>query len=75
MEDTENVIVELYLRLDIDMIEHSRYVYNIYDYLESIGGIPEILKFIATLVVGTYCAFYAAIMNIGELYMVKSKDH
>ena len=74
VSDDEYKLAEIYLRFDIDMIEHSRIVYNFYDYLESIGGLPEILKLIASMLVGTYCYFYATIMNIGSLYKVKTKD-
>jgi len=56
-------------------LEHTRIVYNVYSFLESIGGTPEILKMLASMIVGTYCSFYAAVVNIAALYKVKTTDH
>ena len=44
VDPTQTVLGEYYIRLEVDEINHTRIVYDLYDYLESIGGVPEILR-------------------------------
>ena len=43
----ETNIAEIYFRLEIDQIVHYRVVYGFFELLESLGGVPEILKSLA----------------------------
>ena len=45
--------------MEVDQISHTRKVNDIYKYLETIGGVPEVLKQIAQICVGSYCFFYS----------------
>jgi len=69
----KSLIAEIYFRLEIDQISHERVVYGFFDWLESMGGVPEILKSIASLMVGGYLAFHASLTNMGYLYTLSSK--
>lgn len=44
VEPAQTVLGEIYIRFSIDEIQHKRIVYDFYDYLESIGGVPDVLK-------------------------------
>jgi len=33
--------------MDVDMVVHDRIIYSFFDWLESMGGVPEILRSIA----------------------------
>jgi len=47
VNDDITLIAEIYLRLEIDEIIHTREVGTVFHWLEAIGGIPEILKMFA----------------------------
>ena len=69
-----NLIAEIYFRLEIDEIIHYRDVGTFFDWLEAIGGIPEILKLLFNLVIGTYLTFHSTMMNLKTLYKVESEQ-
>lgn len=48
------MIAELFFRIDIDKILHSRVVYGISEMLGSIGGIELVLIQVAAVVFGEY---------------------
>ena len=68
----ETKIAEIYFRLDIDEIEHWRVVYGFFELLESLGGVPEILKSIAGFFIGSYLAFHSSMMQMKTLYQIKT---
>ena len=44
VDESNTNLAEIYFRFEVDEISHSREVYDVYAYLESMGGVPEILK-------------------------------
>ena len=66
-------MAEIYFRIEIDSIIHTRKVDTIFTWLEAIGGIPEILKMFAQMIIGSYLYFHSTMMNIKTLYKVKTK--
>ena len=73
MDPAQTLISEVYFRLDHDQMEHSRAVMDFIDLMGAIGGIPEIIRYFISIVIGTYISFHSTIMNIGSLYKLKSK--
>ena len=69
----DGLLAEVYFRIQVDEIDHTRKVYDAFAWLEAMGGVPEILKSIATLFVGTYLSFHAAMVNISYLYLFRSE--
>jgi len=72
VEIEKNTIAEIYFRVEIDSIIHTRKVENIYTWLEAIGGIPELLKLVAQMIIGSYLSFHTTMMNIKTLYKMKT---
>ena len=73
-KSTEDItlIAEIYFRLEIDSILHSRKTETFFSWLEAMGGIPEILKMFAQMVIGTYLGFHSTMMNIKTFYKVEA---
>ena len=70
VDKKQNLLAEIYFRLEVDQMSHTRKVDDIYVYLEKIGGVPEVLKQIASILVGSYCFFYSQMVNIAIIYKV-----
>lgn len=70
----ENVIAEMYYRLEVDQITHGRVVYNFMDFIGDLGGVPAIMLQLAGWVIGSYSAFHASFATMSALYRVKSND-
>ena len=64
---------EIYFRLETDYIMHIRVVYSFFDWLESIGDVPEILKSISTFIIGAWLSFHATFINLKYLYYLQTK--
>ena len=56
-EQKQEVIAEMYWRVDVDKMSHSRDVYTLMDYLGDVGGIPDVLKFGLMFLFGNYITF------------------
>ena len=68
----ETKIADIYFRLEIDEIEHWRVVFGFFDFLESLGGVNEIISSIAYFLIGSYLVFHSNMMSIKVLYKVKT---
>ena len=47
----------MYFRIDNDEIIHSKYVFDIMDWLGEVGGITELLCRFVTFMIGVYITF------------------
>jgi len=70
----ENVIAEIYFRLEVDQISHGRTVYNFMDFIGDLGGVPAIMLELAGWAIGSYSAFHASYATMSALYRVKSTE-
>ena len=61
-------VAELYFRLDIDNVVHTRHVFTFMDWLGAIGGIEKILLRFFIMIYGGYANFNASIESINLLY-------
>jgi hypothetical protein len=68
---SENMIAELYFRLQVDQTTHNRVVYAIMDFIGDLGGVKGIMMQIAAWFVGSYSAFHASFATIRALYRVR----
>lgn len=71
----ERMVAEMYFRMDVDQISHSRDVYYFMDFIGDIGGIGEILLQICGWVFGGYAAFHAMFSTIAVLYRHKANEN
>ena len=55
------VIAEMYFRIDIDEIRHTRIVFEFMDWLGAIGGVAEILFQISYVFLGSWLSFNSAV--------------
>ena len=72
VDDDYKVIAEMYFRIKTDAIIHSRQVYNLMDWLGSIGGVEEILTKLLIFLFGGFANFNGVISNLDTLDV---KDH
>ena len=72
--DTQNLLVEIYFRLEVDEISHTRIVFTIMDWLGALGGVPDLLFQLAGFIIGGYAAFNSSFFTISGLYRVRSED-
>lgn len=70
----EDVIAEIYFRLEVDQISHGRTVYNFMDFIGDLGGVPAIMLQLAGWVIGSYSAFHASYATMSALYRIKCND-
>ena len=69
--DEYPVLVEMYIRVKVDSIGHSRKVYAMMDWLGSIGGIRDILMEMLSAFFGGYCAFNATLQTFGKMSVLE----
>ena len=70
----ENYIAEMYFRLEVDQLTHSRVVYHFMDFIGDLGGVPAIMLQLCGWVVGSYAAFHASFATISALYRVRNSE-
>ena len=68
---SEMLVAEMYFRLEVDQITHSRVVYNFMDFIGDLGGVNDIMLQLAGWVIGSYAAFHASWATVAALYRVK----
>lgn len=68
-EKTE--LAEMYIRLEVDIISHSRVVFSSMDFIGSLGGVSGFVMQIAGWFYGGYAAFHSAFVTIFVLYRIK----
>jgi hypothetical protein len=71
---SEQLVAELYFRLEVDQITHSRIVYNFMDFIGDLGGVRDIMLEIAGWLIGSYAAFHSAWATMSALYRVRLPD-
>ena len=47
-------IAEMYFRLSVDKVEHTRIVYKFMDWLGALGGVGDIMMMMITFLIGGY---------------------
>ena len=67
-DQKQEVIAEMYWRVDVDKMEHSREVYTLMDYLGDVGGIPDVIMFTLMLLFGHYINFIKELSTMQSLY-------
>jgi hypothetical protein len=71
---SEQLVAEMYFRLEVDQITHNRVVYTFMDFIGDLGGVKDIMLQLAGWVFGSYSAFYASWSTVATLYRVKLPD-
>ena len=57
-------IAEMYFRMDVSQLEHSRTVFKLMDWLGAIGGVEFILKVLFGFFVSGYINFNSDIVTL-----------
>lgn len=70
-ESNEYLIAEIYFRLGVDQITHSRDVYFFINFIGDIGGVTGLLLKISGFIIGGYTSFHSIFTTISSLYKVK----
>lgn len=70
----ESLIVEMYFRLQVDQLTHSREVYNFMSFIGDLGGVQGILLQICGWVIGGYASFHSIFSTVSALYFFKSSN-
>ena len=70
-EGSEQLVAEMYFRLEVDQITHNRVVYTFMDFIGDLGGVKDIMLQLAGWVIGSYAAFHASWSTVAALYRVK----
>ena len=64
-------IADMYFRLHEDLLLHEKIDYTLYNLLEDLGGISELLVKTATFIFGSFLSFNASLVIIDKLYSHK----
>ena len=59
-------VAEMYFRVSVDYVQHSRVVYKFMDWLGAIGGVEKILMKFLCFMIGGYASFNSAIVTINQ---------
>ena len=70
----EDLIGEMYFRLEVDQITHGRVVYTLMDFIGALGGVSDLLLQILGWIIGGYAAFHSSVATISALYKVKTEN-
>jgi len=70
-----NIIAEMYFRLEVDEVEHTRILFELMDWLGAVGGVIESLSHTAVLFLGAYLSFNSALEIIHDVYHKHDHDH
>jgi hypothetical protein len=62
------VLAEMYFRIGVDEIIHSRHVFEFMDFLGSVGGVTEVLTRTSCFMIGGFLAWNSAIETMLSLY-------
>ena len=68
VSDDFEYIAEMYFRLDTDLMDHGRVDYTMYNLVEDLGGISELLVKTSAFVLGGFLSFNASLVIIDDLY-------
>ena len=68
---SEQLVAEMYFRLEVDQITHNRVVYTFMDFIGDLGGVKDIMLQLAGWVIGSFAAFHASWSTVAALYRVK----
>jgi len=70
---SEDMIAEMYFRLEVDQITHARQVYNSMMFIGDLGGVKDILLQIGGWVIGSFSAFHISWSMLSSLQFVRMK--
>jgi len=73
-ENNQEIIAEMYFRLEVDQVSHGRVVYALMDFIGSLGGVSDLLLQIVGWIFGGYAAFHSSIATLAALYRVRSSE-
>ena len=71
-DGNNTLISEMYFRLEVDEVSHTRIVMRFMDFIGDIGGVYECLTHLCRFVLAGYCSFHAKLAIMSSLYRVKS---
>lgn len=57
VDETSNILIKFYIRLDVNQVVHQRIVFSFMDFVGALGGVPGFLLQVGGWVVGSYSAF------------------
>lgn len=69
--DRKTEIAEMYYRLEVDIVYHSRVVFSSMDFIGSLGGVSDFVLMMGGLIYGGYAAFHSALFTIFVLYRIR----
>jgi len=69
--DRKTEIAEMYYRLEVDIVYHSRVVFSSMDFIGSLGGVSDFVLMMAGLIYGGYATFHSMIITIFVLYRIR----
>lgn len=67
-------LVEMYFRINSDLITHNREVFTMMNWLGSIGGIQQIMIDVFIFFFGGYAQFNAILQTFGKFCVLEMKD-
>lgn len=70
----EQYVAEMYFRLEVDQLTHTRVVYTFMDFIGDMGGVSDIMLQLASWLIGSYAAFHASWATVSALYRIKLPD-
>jgi hypothetical protein len=71
VDESKREIAEMYYRLEVDSVLHSRVVFSSMDFIGSLGGVSDFVLMMAGWVYGGYAAFHSAFITIFVLYRIR----
>lgn len=71
VSEEETRLAEMYFRLEVDIISHSRVVFSSMDFIGSLGGVSGFVMDMAGWFYGGYAAFHSAFVTIFVLYRIR----
>jgi hypothetical protein len=69
-DNNPDMIAEIYFRLAVDQISHTRRVYALMEFIGGLGGVGKLLLRLSGWLIGGYASFHSALMTMSALYKV-----
>ena len=63
-----NLLCELYFKMDVDEVIHSRVVYKLMDWLGDLGGVGDVIMLFASILFSGYFEFHSGIETLTHFY-------
>ena len=68
VDDDYKMLAQLFIRLDVEEIIHTREVFSFMDFLGDLGGVTEILTKTSSFLIGGFLAWNAGLEMMISLY-------